>query len=90
MTTDEMIEKMEESQRAATEAMALYELNLERRDELAFQLWNDGWSYPQIAERLDAADRSAGGSGVTLSLISKRLYLIRREREDALLEAATS
>ncbi len=57
-----------------------------RRDELAFQMWNDGMTQAEIAERLDRADRSAGGQGITASTTQKVLFRLRKKKEAQLLE----
>lgn len=49
-----------------------------QRDELALAMWQDGMSIPEIAARLDRADKRGGGEGVTHHAVQKRLYRLRR------------
>lgn len=57
------------------------EVARERRDRLAFSMWQAGMTQNEIAQRLDRADRSGGGSGVTASTAQKLLYRIRKRSE---------
>jgi len=59
-------------------------LTLER-DQLVLDLWLRG-NVPQaeLAERLDRADRKAGGEGISYAATQKRLW---RARNDELVEA---
>ena len=52
----------------------------EQRDRLALRLWLDK-CVPQseIAERLDRADRRAGGGGISYASIQKRIWRLRDE-----------
>ena len=70
--------RLEEIQRQLTAAMGTVERLMLERDNLALSLWLDE-SAPQIevAERLDRADRLAGGPGVTYAALQKRLHRIR-------------
>lgn len=58
------------------------------RDELAFELWQDGMTQKEIAERLDRADRRHGGTGITHGTTQKSLFRMRRQREQELIEKA--
>jgi len=62
----------------------------EKRNRVAFELWQSGMTQGEIAERLDRADRGSGGSGVTLAATQKMLYQYRKRNEQALLDAASS
>jgi hypothetical protein len=61
----------------------------ERRDAAAFDLWTEGLTQKDIAERLDRADRAAGGEGVTHGQVQKLLYRMRRAREEELVAASS-
>lgn len=65
------------------------EAALIERNEAAFDLWTEGMTQREIAEHLDAADRAAGGPGVTQSAIAKVIYRMRRDREAELMASAT-
>ena len=60
----------EEVTRLNIEAAMLAEI----RDRLALELWLDD-DVPQmhIAQRLDQADRAAGGDGISLAAVQKRM-----------------
>lgn len=44
------------------------------RDRIALRLWRDGLPQAEIAERLDRADRRAGGGGISYAATQKRLW----------------
>jgi hypothetical protein len=54
------------------------ELDVERlaaeRDRIALRLWHAGLPQAEIAERLDRADRRAGGGGISYAATQKRLW----------------
>jgi hypothetical protein len=55
------------------------------RDRLALRLWlDDNVPQSEIAERLDRADRRAGGSGISYAATQKRIW----RRRDQLLTAS--
>jgi transposase len=60
----------------------------ERLTELAFRMWMGGYTQKDIAERLDRADRRAGGDGISAGTAQKMLYRARKAREDGLLAEA--
>jgi transposase len=64
------------------------EIARKRRDAIAFQLWQDGMTQKEVAERLDRADRAAGGEGITHGTCQKMLFRMRKAREQELIEAA--
>lgn len=76
--------ELERLQKKVTEG----ETSRDRRDALAFKLWQDGMIQKDIAARLDRADRSVGGNGVTHAMIQKVLYRMRAAQEQELLDAA--
>ena len=45
-----------------------------QRDDLALRLWLGGMPQAEIAERLDRADRRAGGAGISYAATQKRLW----------------
>lgn len=77
--------ELEVQQKAVTHG----DIARERRDAAAFQLWQDGMTQKEIAERLDRADRSAGGTGVTHGMTQKALYRMRKAREEELVAASS-
>ncbi|MCJ7725650.1 MAG: hypothetical protein MUP76_04595 [Acidimicrobiia bacterium] len=60
----------------------------ERLTELAFTMWQDGYTQKDIAERLDRADRRAGGDGITHGTAQKMLYRTKKAKEPELLAEA--
>ena len=60
----------------------------QRRDEIAFRLWQEGMTQKEIAERLDRADRRHGGNGISHGTTQKALFRMRKAREQELLEHA--
>lgn len=60
----------------------------DRLMELAFRMWMDGYTQRDIAERLDRADRRAGGSGISAGTAQKMLYRTRKAKESGLLSEA--
>lgn len=51
------------------------------RDALAMRLWlSDAMPQAEIAERLDRADRRAGGEGITYAALQKRVWRRRNEK----------
>jgi transposase len=78
--------ELESKQKAVT----LGELASQRRDDVAFQLWTGGMTQKEIAERLDRADRAAGGAGVSHGMVQKSLYRMRKVREAELVAASTN
>lgn len=67
--------RLEQLQTRITQAQLQVEHLMEQRDVLALRLWLDH-CVPQseIAERLDRADRRAGGPGMSYAAIQKRIY----------------
>jgi hypothetical protein len=78
--------ELEAKQKAAT----VGQLASQRRDDVAFELWNAGMTQKEIAERLDRADRAAGGSGVSHGMVQKSLYRMRKVREAELVAASAN
>lgn len=76
--------ELEVQQKAVTHG----DIARERRDTAAFQLWDQGMTQKEIAERLDRADRAAGGNGVTHGQVQKALFRMRKAHEAELLAAA--
>lgn len=72
-TTDER--RLEQLQGRLTAAQRSVAALQEQRDALALRLWLDS-CVPQaeIAERLDRADRRAGGPGITYAATQKRIH----------------
>lgn len=56
--------------------------------ELAFRMWMDGYTQKDIGERLDRADRRAGGAGISPGTAQKMLYRTRKAKESELLTEA--
>ena len=81
-TSDER--RLEQVQARLTAAQREVSHLTEQRDRLALRLWLDE-NVPQseIAERLDRADRRAGGEGVSYAAIQKRIW----RRKDEVLAA---
>lgn len=73
--------QLEQLQKKVTEG----ELARARLDAVAFSLWTEEMMTQQeIADRMDRADRAAGGEGVTHGRVQKTLYRLRRARENEL------
>lgn len=52
------------------------------RDRLVLDLWlRDNVPQAQLAERLDLADRRAGGDGISYAATQKRLWRARNDEE---------
>ena len=70
-------------QKALTLAVAETHRLARERDALALHLWMDQ-RVPQahITARLDAADRGAGGEGVSQAAVQRRLHRLREATED--------
>jgi transposase len=64
------------------------EIARQRRDAIAFELWQGGMTQKEVAERLDRADRAAGGSGISHGTCQKMLFRMRKAIEDELIESA--
>lgn len=60
----------------------------DRLMELAFRMWMDGYTQKDIGERLDRADRRAGGAGISPGTAQKMLYRTRKAKESELLTEA--
>ena len=72
-------------------AVTYGELAREQRDAVAFQLWTEmDMTQREISERLDRADRAAGGDGISHGMTQKLLYRIRKAHEEELLSAANT
>lgn len=78
------VERLEALQHTVAQADAA----LRERNELAFDMWQEGYTQREIAETIDRADRQAGGPGVTHDSIAKTLYRMRLEREEQLISSA--
>lgn len=67
--------RLEQLQTRITAAMQQVAHMTEERDRLALRLWlDDCVPQSEIAERLDRADRRAGGDGVSYAATQKRIY----------------
>lgn len=77
-TSDER--KLEQLQARLTAAQRETAHLTEQRDRLALRLWlDDCVPQSEIAERLDRADRRAGGEGISYAAIQKRIWRLRDE-----------
>ena len=76
--------QLEQTQKLVTQG----EIARRRRDDIAFALWQEGHTQKDIAERMDRADRAAGGDGITHGQVQKTLFRIRRELEQELVATA--
>jgi len=75
---------------AQQKRVTIGEIARQKRDAIAFQMWTAGMTQREIAERLDRADRDAGGTGVSHGMTQKLLYRLRKEREAELVVVASA
>lgn len=65
---------LEQTQARLTKAEADVARLTADRDRVALRLWHAGLPQAEIAERLDRADRRAGGQGISYAATQKRLW----------------
>lgn len=71
-TSDERA--LEQTQARLSKAEADVARLAAERDRIALRLWHAGLPQAEIAERLDRADRRAGGEGISYAATQKRLW----------------